>query len=92
MYSSVSACVRVNNFTTEWFSVNRGVRQGRCLSPLLFNLFINDLALQIKSLGKAVYIDNEPISIMLYADDVVLIPENSADLQLMINTLYEWCN
>ena len=28
LYSSVSACVRVNNFTTELFNVNRGVRQG----------------------------------------------------------------
>ena len=59
---------------------------------MLFNLFINDLALQIKSLGKGVQIDNELISIMLYADDVVLLAENSAELQVMINTLYEWCN
>lgn len=92
LYSSVSACVRVNNLTTEWFNVNCGVRQGCCLSPLLFNLFINDLALQIKTLGKGVQIDNELISIMLYADDVVLLAENSADLQIMINTLHEWCN
>ena len=28
---------------------------------------------------------------MLYADDVVLLAENSADLQVMIRTLYEWC-
>ena len=54
LYSSVSACVRVNNFTTEWFNVNREVRQGCCLSPLLLNLFINDLALQINALGKDV--------------------------------------
>ena len=31
LYSSICACVRVNNFTTEWFNVNRGVRQGCCL-------------------------------------------------------------
>ena len=88
LYSSVSACVRVNNFTTEWFSVNHGVRQGHCL----FNLFIYDLALQIKTLGKGVYIYNQLISIMLYVDGVVLIAENSADLQLRIHTLYEWCS
>ena len=89
LYSSVSTCVRVNNFTTEWFNVNRGVRQGCCLLPLLFNLFINDLALQITSLDKGVQIDNELLSIMLYADDVVLLTEHSADPQVMINTLYE---
>ena len=51
IYSSVSACLRVNTLTTDWFSVNPGVRQGCCISPFLFNLFINDLALKIKSLG-----------------------------------------
>ena len=92
LYSSVSACVRVNNLTTDWFSVNRGVRQGCCLSPLLFNLFINDLALKIKSLGKGVDIDNERVCLLLYADDIVLIADNAEDLQALINTLYEWCN
>ena len=88
LYSSVSACVRVNNLTTDWFSVNRGVRQGCCLSPLLLNLFINDLALKIKSLGKGVDI----VCLLLYADDIVLNADNATDLQAMINTLYEWCN
>ena len=48
--------------------------------------------MQIKSLGQGVQFDNEHINIMLYADNVVLLAENSADLQVMINTLYEWCN
>ena len=91
LYFSVSACVRVNNQTTDWFSVNRGVRQGCCLSHLLFNLFINDLALKIKSLGKGVDIDNERLCLLLYADDIVLIADNAEDLQALINTLYEWC-
>ena len=86
LYSSVFACVRVNNLT----SVNRGVRQGCCLSPLLFNLFINDLALKIKSLGKGADIDNERVCLLLYADDIVLIADNAEDLQALINTLCEW--
>ena len=40
LYTNVSACVKVNNLTTDWFDVNSGLRQGRSLSPLLFNLYI----------------------------------------------------
>ena len=84
LYSSVSSCVRVNHFYTNWFHVNSGLRQGCALSPLLFNLFINDLALRIKSLGKGVNIDNETVSILMYADDILLIAENEDDLQHML--------
>ena len=91
LYASVTSCVRVNNLTTDWFDVTCGLRQGCCLSPLLFNLFINDLALRIKSLGKGVPVDDELLSILLYADDIVLVAENASDLQLMLDCLNEWC-
>ena len=91
LYASVASCVRVNNLTTDWFDVTYWLRQGCCLSPLLFNLFINDLALRIKSLGKGVLVEDDLISILLYADDIVLIAESAADLQLMLNCLSEWC-
>ena len=39
LYASVASCVRINNLTTDWFDVSCGLRQGCCLSPLLFNLF-----------------------------------------------------
>ena len=48
LYTSVKSCVRVNSYRTEWFDVNCGLRQGCVLSPLLFNLFINDLAVFLK--------------------------------------------
>ena len=51
LYKSVSSCVRVNSFKTEWFNVHSGLRQGCILSPLLFNLYINDLAKYLKSLN-----------------------------------------
>ena len=69
-----------------------GLRQGCPLSPLLFNCFINDVALKIKAVGKGISIDdNERICILLYADDIVLIGENETDLQTMLNELSNWC-
>ena len=91
LYQSVSSCVRISGLTTDWFDVTVGLRQGCPLSPLLFNCFINDLAQKIKAVGKGISIDNgEQICILLYADDVVLLAENEADLQSMLNVLSGW--
>ena len=92
LYNSVSSCVRINGFTTDWFDVNVGLRQGCPLSPLLFNCFIKDVALKIKAVGKGISIDdNERICILLYADDIVLIRESETDLQTILNEFSNWC-
>lgn len=92
IYSSVSSCIRVNSFKTDWFDVNCGLRQGCILSPLLFNLYINDLTIFLKSLNIGVNVDNDCIGILLYADDIVLLAENQLDLQRLLNALHDWCN
>ena len=33
------ATVRTGHGTTDWFQIRKGVRQGRILSPCLFNLY-----------------------------------------------------
>ena len=38
-----------------------------------------------------VKIDNLDISILLYADDIVLLAENEQNLQQMLTHLYNWC-
>ncbi len=72
--------------------VKSGLRQGCSLSPLLFNLFINDLALRLKSLGKGLHIDNKDVCLLLYADDLVLLAENAEDLKSMLHELSSWCD
>ena len=91
LYASVASCVHINSLTTDWFDVSCGLRQRCCLSPLLFNLFINDVAIRIKALGKGVMIDEDLVCILMYADDIVFISENAEDLQLILNCLNEWC-
>ena len=39
---------RVKDDLSEWFSVEKGVKQGCILSPLLFGLFINALPSYLK--------------------------------------------
>jgi hypothetical protein len=75
LYASIQSCLRVNGFHTTWFDVKCGLRQGCSLSPTLFNNFINDLKTQLLALGKGVYIDSERVALMMYADDLVRMPE-----------------
>ena len=91
MYSDVEYCVRLNGVDTEWFKVMNGLKQGCMLSPLLFNLFINNLVETINSLGLGVDIGQEKVSVLLYADDLVLVAETETDLQTLLNTLSCWC-
>ena len=43
LYSKSTSTVKIDNYKTSGFSYLRGFRQGSVLSPLLFNLFQNEL-------------------------------------------------
>ena len=90
--SDTLAKVKVNSYYTDWFRTSSGVRQGDCLSPLLFSLYINDLAIELKNLKKGVPInENEDVTILMYADDIVILAENETDLQTQLDRITNWC-
>ncbi len=51
------------------------------MSPVLFLIFINDLAKELKSLNFGVNYCGQKIPILMYADDVVLLSESNDELQ-----------
>ncbi len=66
----------VNNMLIGWFKMESGVKQGDKLSPIWFNISINGLANDVKSLNLGIDIGGFGISILLYADDIVLLGES----------------
>jgi hypothetical protein len=90
LYTSISAYVRITGHLTEWFEVRSGLRQGCSLSPIVFNVFINDLAVKIRALELGIDIGGEKVCIRLYADAVVLLADKEEDLQAMLHA-YTLC-
>ena len=81
LYSNVKCTVRLNGVHSDWFKVQTGHKQGCILSHLLFNAFVNDLIQEIRRLHVGIpYTDDELISILLYADDIVLLSANERDM------------
>ncbi len=76
--------VRVDGDCSTWIPVSSGVPQGSVLGPLLFVLYINDLA------------DILPAEVMLklFADDVKLFAPclHSSRLQDALNVLRDWAD
>jgi hypothetical protein len=91
IYSNVKCTVNVNGCHTDWFDVSVGLRQGCILSPLLFNLFINDLVSAIKENTSGIPVADENICVLMYADDLVMLARNERDLQQMLDVLNTWC-
>ncbi len=91
MYLSTISGIKINKKQSEWFICTSRVDQGDILSTTLFNIYINDLAKEIKDLNIGISIEDVKISIPMYADDIVLLAENEKDLHYFLDKLNEWC-
>ena len=59
--------------------------QGSFLSPLLFNVYINDLISQLESNRLGCCVNGTYIGCIVYADDTLLLSACAASLQSMFN-------
>uniref|UniRef100_A0A669DKG7 Reverse transcriptase domain-containing protein n=1 Tax=Oreochromis niloticus TaxID=8128 RepID=A0A669DKG7_ORENI len=74
LYSSPSTCIRTNNNLFSPFPLERGTRQGCPLSPLLFAIAIEPLAIWLRSEDRFKGITRFGVThkLSLYADDFLL--------------------
>ena len=92
LYRNPKTRVILRDFETEFFDCPIGVKQGDCLSPTLFAIFINDLANEIKASKIGIDFDKDTlVNILLYADDIVILAKNENDLQDLLNIVENWC-
>jgi len=91
MYASVTAYVKVNGERTGRFGVETGLRQGAVLSPVLFNIFINDLVGELTAAGLGVRVKRRAVGSLLYADDLAILATSAEDLQKGLDVLTAFC-
>ena len=80
--------VRWDRSSSQPFKVYRGTRQGSILSPSLFNVFINDLLIELSSCTAGVHLDRDLCNSFAYADDITVFGLTVPDLQKLIDTCH----
>ena len=94
LYVNSKCAVKISKSRTELFSYSRGVRQGCVLSPILFNLYINELATIFENANSDPFIlpNGTKLSCLLYADDLIILSKSRFGLQKCLDELQNWCN
>ena len=73
------------------WDLNQGLKQGCLLSPVLLNLYVNNIADDMRMEGKGVKVGDITISLLMYADDLVILAPDVDSLQCLLDFLNIWC-
>lgn len=90
LYSSPKASVHTNDVYSDYFTLERGTRQGCPLSPLLFAIAIEPLSITLRSspLFKEIIRNRTEYKLSLYADDLLLyISDPSLSIPAVVSIL-----
>jgi hypothetical protein len=93
LYNNISTCIINNGHTSTFFHPTRGVRQGCPLSPILFVIAVELMAIKIRqnSRIKGIQIGNTEIKLSQFADDTTFFLEPDMDsIMTLFNTLQEF--
>ena len=89
MYDSFKVCVKSMNSMSEFFKSYVRVKQGEPLLPLLFIIFVNDMANDLLSDGISTFnINHFQMFMLLFADDTVLFANTLEELQILLDNLH----
>ena len=95
LYTDFKTSIITSEFRTPFISVGRGVLQGDCLSPLLFNMCFSTFIQHIKcdkyrQFGFSFKLLN-PIHWFQFADDATVISSQESESQHLLNRFSIWC-
>jgi len=83
-FSKCFTCVRWGAIYSSWFKLRCGVRQGVVLSPYLFALYVDVIIEKVRQQRIGCCIGSFCVSILLYADDMLLLAPSLEALQQLV--------
>ena len=88
-YKNISNCVINNGFSTPFFNLKRGVRQGDPLSPSLFIIVLELLAVSIRNNDqiKGIAVDGSEIKLVIFADDMTSFVRDKFSHHTLFDTI-----
>ena len=91
LYAGQEAAVRTLYGTTDWFKIEKGVRQGCLLSPCLFNLYAEHIMRNVglDELQAGIKIGRRNINNLRCADDITLMTESKEELKSLLKRVKE---
>src|SRR6218665_495580 len=88
LYMGQQMRVRIDGEYSEPGKVGRGVRQGCSLSPLLFNIYVEELVREaVEDLEEGIKVGERWIKALRFADDQAMVAKSQKGLQVMMDRL-----
>ena len=84
--------VRWGSSKSNLFSISNGVRQGAVASPAFFNIYINELFINLKNSNVGCTIGEHYYGALGYADDITLLCPTREGTQHLINIVKTFCD
>lgn len=75
---------------SDEYGLECGVRQGGLTSPVLFNLYVNRLIVELSNTNVGCSIDGHCINSISYADDMVLLSPSIASIRRLLGVCEEY--
>lgn len=91
LYWHQKAAVRWDNESSKYVDIEKGVRQGCIISPILFNLYSEYMIAEAMEDESGIKFNGNYISNLRYADDAALVSESKKKLQKMLDKLNSSC-
>lgn len=90
LYTNSSTTVNTSKGITAEIPIKAGVKQGDPISPILFNICMEPVLRKFKErFPDALTVHGLPISILAFADDLVIVAKNKEEMQRMLNAMVE---
>ena len=88
-YKNIQSCIINNGITSNYFTIERGVRQEDPLSPYLFVVVVETLAIEIRQNSKinGITIDKKETKLLQYADDTTAVLSDINSAQTLFKSL-----